>query len=312
VSSAAPKVISLLQYPAPKVVPPKEILLEVRFAEVDLTKLDELGVNLFSLPGSSKTLATSSTGQFSPPSATVSVIPATPTSPQETVPSIGFGQALNFFLYRTDLNAGAIIQALNQRNVLQILAEPNVLAESGKDSTFLVGGQFPYPVVQGGVAGAVPAITITFKDYGIRLTFHPDVLDNGQIHLKVAPEVSTLDYTNAITISGFTLPALSTRRVETEMLLADGQSFAIAGLEDNTVTDTQDKVPVLGDLPVLGNLFKSKSINKTREELVIVVTPHIVQPLAAGATKPSASFPEPFMPPPSAPVKPPAGPGTKQ
>jgi pilus assembly protein CpaC len=309
VSAVTPKVISLMQAPPVPPVRPKEILLEVRFAEVDLSALEQLGTNIFMLPSASnKTMATSSTGQFSPPSATPPIVG------QPTTGTVSLGQALNLFLYRTDLNLGVMIEALKQKNVLQILAEPNLLAESGTDATFLAGGQFPYPVVQGGVAGAVPTVTITFKDYGIRLNFHPDVLADGEIHLKVAPEVSTLDYSNAVTISGFVLPAISIRRVESEMLLADGQSFTIAGLEDHRLTDTISKVPGIGDIPVLGNLFRSKQLNKTRSELFVVVTPHIVQPTAAGAPMPGVSFPQSFLPlvPPSAspPAKPPKGPGS--
>ncbi|MFZ0737827.1 MAG: pilus assembly protein N-terminal domain-containing protein [Candidatus Acidiferrales bacterium] len=291
VSSAVPKVISLMEVP-PAPAPP-EILLEVKFAELDLGALNNLGVNLFTFPGSSKTFGTVSTGQFSPPTPTI-----TPgTNGTATTYGLGFGQALNFFLYRTDLNAGMMLEALAQKNVLQILAEPNLLAESGKDSSFLEGGQFPVPVVQGGASGSVPTVSIVFKDYGIKLNFHPDITEDGHIHLKVEPSVSTLDYANAVTLSGFVIPALATRSVEAEMILDDGQSFAIAGLEDQRVTDTSQKVPGIGNVPVLGNLFKSKSLNKTRTELIILVTPHIVHPITSTGKKPEVKYPEKFMPP---------------
>lgn len=287
VSAAAPKVISLMETPPEP--PPQEVLLEVRFAEVDLGKLDQLGINVFTLPNGDNTFSTATTGQFG------GLAPSITTGPPP-VYSVAFGQALNLFLYRTDLNAGLLIQDLQQKNVLQILAEPNLLAESGKDSSFLVGGQFPVPVVQGGAAGSVPTVTILFKEFGIKLDFRPELTDDGKIHMKVAPEVSTLDYTNAITLSGFVIPALSTRRVESEMILADGQSFAIAGLEDNRVTETISKMPGLADIPILGNLFKSKSNNRTRTDLIVFVTPHIVKPLQGNPTT-TVPFPEPFIQP---------------
>ena len=311
VSAAVPKVISLMETPPDPA--PLEVLLEVRFAEVDLGKLDQLGINLFTFPNGDKTFATGSTGQFgtlSPtitPGGTTTTTTATTTTAATTY-SLAFGQALNLFLYRTDINAGAIIEDLQQKSVLQILAEPNLLAESGKDSTFLVGGQFPVPVVQGGASGSVPTVTIVYKDFGIKLDFHPDLLEDGRIHMKVSPEVSTLDYTNAITLSGFVIPALSTRRVESEMLLSDGQSFAIAGLEDNRLTQTISKMPGLGDIPLLGYLFRSKSSNRTRSDLIVFVTPHIVKPVPGNPTIP-VSYPEKFLPPtpPDKGVTPPPG-----
>ena len=200
---------------------------------------------------------------------------------------------LNVFLFRPDINLAATIQALQEKNILEILAEPNVLTASGKDAAFLAGGQFPYPVVQSIGSGAAPTITIQFKEYGVRLNFTPTVMADGLIHLKVAPEVSSLDFTNAVTISGFTIPALSTRRVESEMDLRDGQSFAIAGLVDNQVQTQLSKIPGIGDIPILGKLFQSTSSTKSRSELLVIVTPRIVQPLrrrptAAGPCVPDA------------------------
>jgi Flp pilus assembly secretin CpaC len=139
----------------------------------------------------------------------------------------------------------ATVQALQQKNLLEILAEPNLLTESGKEASFVSGGEFPYPVVQGGGAGAVPTVTIQFREFGVRLYFTPVLTPEGYIHLKVRPEVSSLDYSNALTFSGYTIPALSTRRVESEMELRDGQSFAIAGLVDNRVTEVASKIPGL-------------------------------------------------------------------
>ncbi len=176
-----------------------------------------------------------------------------------------------------DLNLAATIKALQENNVLEILAEPNLLTASGKDASFLAGGEFPFPVVQSsGGQGSFPTVTIQFKEFGVRLNFTPTLMDNGMIHMKLKPEVSALDFTNALTLQGFVIPALSTRRVESEVNLKDGQSFAIAGLVDNRVTEILEKVPGIGDLPIIGKLFRSKSVTKSRTELLVIVTPRIV------------------------------------
>jgi len=200
---------------------------------------------------------------------------------------------LNIFVFRPDLNLGITIKALEQRNVLQILAEPSLLALNGREASFLAGGEFPYPVVQTGTG--LNAVTIIFKEFGVRLKFTPTIARDGTIRLHVAPEVSALDFSNALTISGFTIPALSTRRSETEIELKDGQSFAIAGLLDNTLTEVASKIPVLGDLPILGHLFKSRSQNRNNTELLVMVTPKIVKPLPPGQVPPLPTFPKPFI-----------------
>jgi pilus assembly protein CpaC len=199
------------------------------------------------------------------------------------------------------MNVGATIQALQTNDVLQILAEPNVLTVSGKEASFLAGGEFPYPVVQSTGGGTFPTISIQFKEFGVKLNFTPTIMPDGSIHLKVTPEVSALDFTNALTISGFTIPALSTRRVTSEMDLQDGQSFAIAGLMDNRVTEQFSKIPWIGDVPVLGKLFQSRSLQKTKDELLVVVTPRIVHPLAANQVPPGPTFPISFLPGPTTP-----------
>jgi pilus assembly protein CpaC len=164
--------------------------------------------------------------------------------------------------------------------VLQILAEPNLMAINGESAHFLAGGEFPYPVVAAiGTAGSTPTVTIQFKPYGVKLEFVPTIMDDGSIRLKIAPEVSSLDYTNAITISGFTMPALSVRRAETTIELKNGQSFGIAGLLDNRVTIQLSKVPGIGDVPILGQLFRSRSNNRTNTELLVLVTPTIIDPV---------------------------------
>jgi pilus assembly protein CpaC len=285
VKGTTPKVTSLMEVP---VSPPGEILLEVKFAEVDKTALQQLGINILSLPGA-KNIGTISTQQFSGPQL---VTPA-----QGVNSGIGVSNLLNIFIFRPDINLAATIQALQENNVLQILAEPNLLTASGKDASFLAGGEFPFPIVQGTTGGGFAGITIQFKEFGVRLNFTPTLLPSGLIHLHVKPEVSALDFTNALTISGFLIPALSTRRVESEMDLRDGQSFAIAGLVDNRDTEQLSKIPFIGDIPVLGKLFTSRSINKTKDELLVMVTPRVVQPLQPDQKKPELFFPKPFLAP---------------
>ncbi|MGH9771434.1 MAG: type II and III secretion system protein family protein [Candidatus Acidiferrales bacterium] len=289
VKNAAPKVTSLIETPA---VQPGEILLEVKFAEVDRSVVNQFGVNLLSLPGA-KNIGTISTQEFGPPSITGTLTPTNTQSGGFTLNSL-----LNIFIWRPDINLAATIQALENENILQILAEPNLLTASGKDASFLAGGQFPYPVLQStGGAGGFAGITIQFKEFGVRLNFTPTIMPDGLIHLKVAPEVSSLDFTNALTIQGFTIPALSTRRVESEMDLRDGQSFAIAGLIDNQVQTQFEKVPGIGDIPILGKLFQSHSTTKSKDELLVIVTPRIVQPLTPSQLPPGPAFSIPFLPP---------------
>jgi pilus assembly protein CpaC len=186
---------------------------------------------------------------------------------------------------------GAVINDLENKNILQILAEPNLIAVNGKEASFLAGGEFPFPIVQPG--NGFTSVTISFKEFGVRLKFTPLIMPNGDIHLRVQPEVSTLDFTNALTISGFTVPALSTRRADTEFEVKDGQSFVIAGLMDNRVTDVMNKIPGLGDIPVLGAFFRSKSAQKSKTELMVLCTVQRVQPDSQPSTPPA--YPRPFL-----------------
>ncbi|MGH9431318.1 MAG: type II and III secretion system protein family protein [Terriglobia bacterium] len=282
-SALSSKVVDLMRVPATAINP--EILLKVRFAEVDETAVRQLGANLMSLPGA-KIIGTTSTQQFSPPQ----TLPQTGLTPAPALFTLG--DLLNVFLFRPDLNLAATIQALEQKNLLQILAEPNLLTEVGKKASFLAGGEFPFPVVQGGTN--YTSVTIQFKQFGVQLDFTPTLDPNGMIHLHVQPEVSSLDFSNALTISGFLVPALSTRRVDTEMDLRDGQSFAIAGLVDSQVTQSLEKIPGIGSIPVLGKLFQSKSVNKTKTELLVMVTPYLVK---NGSMQPQPKFPVPFLQP---------------
>ncbi len=180
--------------------------------------------------------------------------------------------------------------------MLQILAEPNLMAISGQPAHFLAGGEFPYPVVQGvGGGSGFGAVTIQFKPYGVKLEFTGTIEDDNTIRLKVAPEVSSLDYTNSVTISGFTMPAIQTRRAETEIELKDGQSFGIAGLLDQRTTVQLSKIPGIGDMPILGELFKSRNVNRTNSELIVLVTPTIVDPVSGMVTKPEPQVEMPIQ-----------------
>jgi len=266
----------------------QEVLLEVKFAEVDRSALTQLGSNFIST-GAANTIGTTTTGQFGGfGSQTINQTTGQSGSftANETVSNV-----LNLFLFRPDIHFGAVIEALQNKNLLQILAEPNLIAVNGKKASFLAGGQFPFPIVQPGAG--FTAVTISFKEFGVKLEFTPVIMPNGNIHLNVAPEVSTLDFADALTISGFTIPALSTRKAETEFELRDGQSFVIAGLIDNRVTDIWNKIPGLGDIPILGNFFKSKSISKSNSELMVLCTVHRVSPNAEAPSTPKN--PQPFM-----------------
>ena len=275
----------------------QEVLLEVKFAEVDRSALTQLGVNIF-MPGLGNTIALSQTGQFGQLSvhdtaATTTTGPdgTSTTTTTSTPPVVTVSDFLNLFVARTDINLGAVIKALQQKNLLQILAEPNLIAVNGKEASFLAGGEFPFPIVQPGQG--FTAVTISFKEFGVQLKFTPVIMPNGNIHLKVAPSVSALDFANALTISGFTVPALSTRKAETEFELRDGQSFVIAGLIDNRVTDLYNKIPGLGDIPILGNFFKSKSTQRTNSELMVLCTARRISPSTQAPPLPVT--PKPFM-----------------
>ena len=274
-SAYSPKVVNVLTFGP---VGAQEVLLQVKFAEVDRTALTQLGVNFIS-NGAANTIGTITTGQFGgfgPQSLNQSGQTTGQTGTTQTTSSQTINNVLNLFLFRPDINFGAVIEALQTRNLLEILAEPNLIAINGKEASFLAGGQFPFPIVQPGAG--FTAVTISFKEFGVRLQFTPVITPTGNIHLKVAPEVSTLDFANALTISGFTVPALSTRKAETEFELQDGQSFVIAGLMDNRVTDIINKIPGLGDIPILGNFFRSKSLQKSNSELMVLCTVHRISP----------------------------------
>lgn len=272
----------------------KQILLKVKFAQVDRGKLSSYGFNLFST-GGGNTLGAVGTQQFAPPQLVKNDNSGGGAGTGTGVPSstIGLSDLLNLFIFRPDINLGATIKDLQQRNLLQILAEPNLLAANGESAKFLAGGELPYPVVSG-VAGA-NTVSVQFKPFGVKLEFTGTIQEDDTIRLKVFPEVSSLDFGNAVVINGFTLPAIATRHAETVVDLRDGQSFGIAGLLDQRTVSQYSKVPGIGDLPIIGLLFKSKTVNKTNSELVVIVTPTIVDP-ASGPIEPPQLPKEPTAP----------------
>ena len=269
----------------------QEILLEVKFADVDRSANIQLGANFFST-GAGNTIGTITTGtgggfQVSNSGSGNSGGPSNPGAGA----TVNFNNALNIFLFRRDINFGAIIQDLQQKNLLQILAEPNLIAVNGKEASFLAGGEFPFPVVQPGQGFA--AVTIQFREFGVKLRFTPVIMPSGTIHLHVVPEVSALDFANGLTISGFNVPALTTRKADTEFEIQDGQSFVIAGLLDNRVTSIMNKMPGLGDIPILGNLFRSKNLSKSNSELMVMVTARKISP--SPQLPPTPKYPKPFL-----------------
>ena len=271
-------------------VPPIEtqILIKVRFANVDRSTSRELGINFFST-GAGNTVGSITTGTFKPP------------QPGSSAGGSGgatfsLTDALNVFFFRSDLDLGATIRALQAKSLLEVLAEPNVLAINGKSASFLAGGEFPFPTLQGG-GGGLGAVTIQFREFGVRIQFTPVVTPRGSIRMTITPEVSALDYANALQFQGFTIPALSTRRVETEVELESGQSFAIGGLLDNRVTESLARIPGLGDIPFFGKLFRSQQLTKNNSELLVFVTPEVVQPMPQGYPLPGLHYPKEFLPP---------------
>lgn len=290
IASTAGKVVNLLNVDVPSAEP--QILLKVRFASVDRNKSKQLGINLFSL-GLGNTVGGITTQQFTPPM--ISGGSGSTSGVSSSGNQATFSNELNFLAFFPGLNGGADIQAVETKGVVEVLAEPNVLAANGKQASFLAGGEYPYPVVQAGSGGSGSSVSIMFKEYGVRLNFIPTITPRGTIRLQVAPEVSSLDFTNAVQVSGFNVPAIATRKVKTEVELADGQSFILGGLLDNRETETFEKIPFIGDVPILGKFFQSMSKNRTNTELIVVVTPEIVSPIEAGAAKPDLKYPVEFL-----------------
>jgi len=269
------KVVNFLRVEVPPVEP--QILLQVKFANVDRSASLDLGVNLASAAFNQTTVI--GTGGL--------------ISPDGAAP-FSLSQAVNIFLFRRDINLAAAIHALEAKRQLQVLAEPNLLVINNTQAHFVAGGEFPFPMVQAG--GGSNAITISFKEYGIKLGFLPVVTPRGTIRLQVAPEVSALDYTNSVTVSGTTVPGTSTRRVQTEVELESGQSFVIAGLLDNHTTEILSKVPGISSIPILGKLFQNKSVSRNNSQLLVIITPEIVRPIPQGQPLPDLPTPNKFLP----------------
>ena len=291
IASTAGKVVNLLSVAVPKSQP--QIMLKVRFASVDRSKAKSLGINLFDL-GLGNAVGGISTGQFSPPFVGAGGSSSGGFSAGGV--SATMSNQGTIFAFFPGLKSGATIQALETTGVVEVLAEPNIVAMDGQQASFLAGGEYPYPMVQGSSAGSTGAVTIQFKEYGVRLNFIPTITPRGTIRLQVAPEVSSLDFSNAVQLSGFNVPAITTRKVKTEVELSDGSTFVIGGLIDNRESETFEKIPFIGDIPILGKFFQSKLKNRTNTELMVLVTPEIVAPIEAAEKPPEVKYPVKFLP----------------
>jgi pilus assembly protein CpaC len=294
-ASLAKTVVNNLQVqPAPV---EKQILLRVKFAEVDHNYSKQFAVNLIST-GALNTPGSITTGQVSAPRPS-NLRGTIGGAVSGTTSEFSLSDALNIFAFRPDLNLASTIRALQNTGALQILAEPNLVTTNGKEASFLVGGEFPVPILQGGSnAGSV---TIQFREFGIRLTFNPQLTAHKTLKMYVKPEVSSIDIANAVNFSGFRIPALSTRRIESNIELSPGQSFVIGGLLDDRADEGLSRIPGLASIPLLGVLFKSRLENRSRAELIVMVTPEIVDPLNPDDPKPIPHMPMKFLTPQTAP-----------
>lgn len=256
----------------------QQIMVKVRFAEVSRSITQNLGFNAFATDGRMK--AGINNGPGDNPVGSL-IAPAAASSTTSTLPPValfGSGQIGNTaFEY--------FIDALRQNNLLRVLAEPNLTVISGKKASFIAGGEFPVPVPQASGSGGV-AITVDFKEFGVMLNFTPTVLGNGRIRMDVAPEVSDLDFTNSVSFNGFVIPSITKRTVNTTVELQEGQTLALAGLLENKVTANKSITPLLGDLPILGALFRSVKYERDETELVVLVTPVLVEPMNPGQVPP--------------------------
>lgn len=291
--SASPKsrVVNLLQLP--QGAGSDQVLLEVRFAEVNRRAITELGTSFFT--GNSGVggnwVGRTTTQQFAAPGFVDRIGPPPPADPTDEG-KLSFSDFLNIFLFNTQNNVGVLIRALKASGNFQSLAEPNLVAYNGQEASFLAGGEIPVPVAQ----GLTGAVTVTYKEFGVRLTFTPQIAGD-IIRLRVRPEVSALDFANGITLEGFRIPALSTRRAETQIELRDGQSFAIAGLLNNVAQQDVSKVPGIGDVPIIGALFRSKGDRAERTELMVLVTPRLIRPLGPSGVREVIPRQDKFLPP---------------
>jgi pilus assembly protein CpaC len=243
----------------------RQVLLHVKFIELDRVKAQEYGINF------------TSTGAFN---FLGSLQTAAVTAP-------------NLAGAFTTLDLSIAVKALQNRNILQILAEPTLVTAENKEGQFLVGGEVPVPVIQGGNNNN--SVTILYREFGVRLRYTPQITGNNTIKLALQQEVSALDYTNATQLQGFTIPALSTRRTDTSVELGEGETFAVAGLLDNRQREISSNIPGVSALPIIGNLFKNRSERKESTELIMLVTPEITMPLRPNDAKPEIVFPNEFL-----------------
>jgi pilus assembly protein CpaC len=290
-SSAKAKVINMLQLPGGSEA--QQVMLQVRFAEVNRRRIQEAGVSLFTSGlGLKDWWARSATQQFAAPQFEDLGTTKVGGDLTEVKGKVTLSDFLNLFVLSAEYDIGAVVKALNQTGAFQSLAEPNLIAYNGQEASFLAGGEFPVPVVQ----GTTGTVTIQFKEFGIRLTFRPTIAGD-VIRLKVRPEVSALDFANGLTLGGFRVPALTTRRAETDVELRDGQSFAIAGLLDNLSQENRAAIPILSQIPIIGHFFKSKAERTERTELMVLITPRLVRPLEPSEVPPLPIQPKKFLPP---------------
>ena len=262
----------------------QQVLLAVRFVEMKRSLRKELGLNTSLLFDSGTTVAA---GALSGPNSTAGV--STTINPNTSDITLSGDAPLGFLAGAAALSTGNFalaldLDALEKKGLLKTLAEPNLIALSGDTASFLAGGEFPVPVAQASdTPGGAATITVEFKPFGVSLSFTPTVIGKDLINLVVSPEVSAIDLTTSVEVSGFNIPGVTTRRATTTVELRDGQSFAIAGLIQSDFTDTINQVPGLGDVPIIGALARSSEFNRQETELVIIVTPYLVKPAPAGA-----------------------------
>lgn len=270
IQAAGFKTVNMLATPVKNVA---QVQLQVRVAEVNRTKLRDYGTSFSAMPqGGTVGYVNSGGGP--------SQLGGASTSPLGAIFDTVLSPALNLFIFNRQINTGAMLRMLRTQGAFRELAEPNLIAMDGQQASFLAGGEFPVPVVQGGGgSGGGVAMSVEFKEYGVRLNFKPTIIDEDHIRLELEPEVSTIDFANGVRFNGFIIPALKTRRAKTGIELRDGQSFALAGLLDNSETRTLSRIPVVSDIPILGNLFKSKSFQKSETELMFIVTAVLVKPV---------------------------------
>jgi len=263
IQAAGFKTVNLLESP---VKDSTQVQLMVRVAEVNRNKMRELGAS-YAYQGAPGSGGFVNSGQG----------PGSLSSVADGILTGALGSSLNLFVMAG--NTASMIRAMQQTGALRALAEPNLIAMNGQEASFLAGGEYPVPVVQGGAGASAATVSIVFKEYGVRLNFKPTIIDEDHIRLELEPEVSTLDFANGVRFSGFLVPGLRTRRAKTGVELRDGQSFALAGLLDNSETQSLSKVPGLGDVPILGQLFRSRQFQKNESELMFIVTAQLVKPV---------------------------------